>query len=177
MEFYNIENQTNKWKCWAALSVLGGCKVYHWYDPCDCCFNPCSVKNPKIEPYDNQSDIERKKDEIACCIYIRCFFFIMLCYLIYAMYLCIFIWYDIYYAFCHKIGNGERTFDYNEDIWKNEGSKTFTEQYWINNHQYLFKCAKCSWNSHTFHDFIVNEQRTVPIVNTQADFTNGGINN
>ena len=57
------------------------------------------------------------------------------------------------------MGNVERTFDENDDVWKFSGKGAFKELNWINNYQSLFRCPKCSFNSNTFSDFIGNEKK------------------
>ena len=39
--FYNKIKKRRGWKCW---SIFGLCnkKIKNWYDPGNCCFNPCS---------------------------------------------------------------------------------------------------------------------------------------
>ena len=109
--FYNISTITNEWKCWAFFASDG--RDVKWYDPCNCCFNPCDVEPVRLNYYDTYLDKEAKENARCATIICRCFFFFMLCYFIYTLYMFFCIWYDICYSFCNVhemktiyIGNG-----------------------------------------------------------------------
>ena len=180
--FYNSETKRDNWKCWALLEVCG-CTVHKWYDPCNCCFNPCKY-TPTVVTEVNGVEVSREKDCFCgmCC----CFLFFLVCYLIYIFYFTIFFWYDLYYHFCKTskeiktvcTGNGEQLVE-NSYNWA-ENDNVYTENYWCNNYPNLFNCKKCNYHGKSFKEFIDNNQTSdnpVNIVNTQTDITNAGINN
>ena len=158
--FYNTEAELKKWKCWALLGLCGR-EPIHWYDPCGQCFNPCNFIPDVVTKIDGV-EVSRRKDEacgICCCI---CF--LLICYLIYAMYATIFVWYDIYYYFCKErtikkiicLGNSKETVSM--DYWPNVGPNLYTENYWCNNFPNLFRCNNCNYCAKTFRDFMGNDQ-------------------
>ena len=175
--FYNISTITNEWKCWAFFASDG--RDVKWYDPCNCCFNPCDVEPVRLNYYDTYLDKEAKENARCATIICRCFFFFMLCYFIYTLYMFFCIWYDICYSFCNVhemktiyIGNGrEITVPSSLNIWTNRIFQVYTEQFWTTNYFQLFTCTKYDKNYNTFRYFIGNNQ-TVQIVNNQNVLTN-----
>ena len=175
--FYNISTITNEWKCWAFFASDG--RDVKWYDPCNCCFNPCDVEPVRLNYYDTYLDKEAKENARCATIICRCFFFFMLCYFIYTLYMFFCIWYDICYSFCNVhemktiyIGNGrEITVPSSLNIWTNRIFQVYTEQFWTTNYFQLFTCTRCGKNYNTFRYFIGNNQ-TVQIVNNQNVLTN-----
>lgn len=179
--FYNIEKESGGWLCWALLHTCG-VKVKHWWDPWGCCFNPCKVARTKVTIYEDSYG-NKYKEESYCEHFCYCFLFLMVCSFLYMVYFTFFIWYDIYYAFCHKkrvkimcTGNGERKEDDNDLYWDSITDFTFTENWWMNFPD-LFVCSKCAYRGNSFIDFVEPGHKNVEIVNTQADVTNAGINN
>ena len=175
--FYNISTITNEWKCWAFFASDG--RDVKWYDPCNCCFNPCDVEPVRLNYYDTYLDKEAKENARCATIICRCFFFFMLCYFIYTLYMFFCIWYDICNSFCNVhemktiyIGNGrEITVPSSLNIWTNRIFQVYTEQFWTTNYFQLFTCTRCGNNYNTFRYFIGNNQ-TVQIVNNQNVLTN-----
>ena len=178
--FYNIETEPSGWVCWALLYECG-VKVEHWWDPCGCCFNPCTVARTHVTVYQNAYGdryVETSYWEHFCC----CFLFLMLCYFLYMIYFSIFIWYDIYNAFCNVkrvkmmcIGNGQIKVDDNDLHWNNIKDYTFTENWWMN-FPNLFFCYKCTYRGVSFRDFIGPGHINVPVVGSKDEVINTGIN-
>ena len=176
--FYNLVPEPQKWKCWALLHLFGKEPV-HWYDPCDCCFNPCHY-TPTVVTTINGDVVDVHKD--FCCGMCCCIIFFCVCYLIYFMYVTIFVWYDIYYYFCRKrkneksifIGNTEVTKPLESNYWADVKPNLYTENFWCDNYPSLFRCTKCNYSGKSFREFLDVNQ---PTSNLQNDTTNVEINN
>ena len=166
--FYNIIPKENTWKCWALLDSCG-CKVHTWYDPCNCCFNPCD-HTPDVVTYINGQEVRREKDcatGTICCI-----FLMFVIYFIYAIYFMLFFWFDLYFYFCGGspnqkaicTGNGNILVPENSYYWEDD-TNLFTEQYWCINFPYLFVCKSCNYYGKSFKDFIYtnNQAYSVPV--------------
>ena len=173
--FYNTEERSGTWKCWALMEVCG-CTPRHWYDPCGCCFNPCA-HTTEVVTYVDGVEVKREKDlasGIVCC-----FLFFLVCYLIYIMYFTIFFWYDIYYYCCKSrktmrdicTGNGHTLVPEDSNYWADHIGNFYTEKYWCNNFPGLFMCTECNYRANSFKDFMdVNQtSNSVNIATTQND--------
>ena len=156
--FYNTQPEKKRWKCWALLELCGK-TPNHWYDPCGWCFNPCKY-TPDVVTTVNGIEVNRQKDAacgICCCIIFSC-----VCYLIYAMYVTVFVWYDIYYYFCKKRktekvifnGNGNMIRDSDSNYWINVNPNLYTENFWCYNYPNLFQCTRCNYFGKSFKEFL-----------------------
>ena len=81
--FYNKIKKRRGWKCW---SIFGLCdkKIKNWYDPGNCCFNPCSGGTN------------------ICVGLLKVIFIYFLFGFIYLGYIFLFLWFDIFYCFFYK---------------------------------------------------------------------------
>ena len=86
--FYNKIKKKCIWKCWSLLSLCD-VKTRIWYDPCGCCFNPCSIR-----------------DKEKCTLYfqalMKIIFVIILHFFLFLIYLIFFFWFDVFYCLCYR---------------------------------------------------------------------------
>ena len=176
---YNVETEPGGWLCWALLYECG-VDVKHWWDPWGCCFNPCTA-GTTVTVYENGYG-DRYVETNHVCTICCCFLFFIICYFLYAIYLCLFIWYDIYHAFCNGksvkiicIGNGEKKVDDNDKHWNDITDYTFTENWW-KNYPNLFVCSKCAFRGNSLKDFVGPVKQNIEVVYSQRDVLNTGAN-
>jgi len=156
--FYYKQTEEKRWKCWALLDLCGK-PPKHWYDPCGCCFNPCDKTPNVITTYDGVEISNRKDTAILIC---WCVLFFFVCYIIYAMYVTVFVWYDIYYYFCRKRktekvifnGNNVMRVDSDSNYWANINPNFYTEKFLCDNYHNLFHCTRCNYYGKSFKEFL-----------------------
>ena len=184
--FYNKINKKRGWQCWALLKSCNKRYATKWYDPCNCCFNPCSVdKNRKIT-YRYYADGHVEKDDDRCIICCGKWIGLFLLYgVIFEFYFLFFIWYDIYYCFFKKqkgydvyvAGEDKPIFNTEkEGLWYQMPNEALTEEFYKEYSSNIFKCKKCLYTGQSFTDFIGNEDTVVDVNNT-ADNTGTNMNN
>jgi len=164
--FYNKIPTKRKWKCWSIFEICGK-KTKVWYDPCNCCFNPCKV----------DKEIKTNEEaEVQLCIVILKFLFIYELYaLIYIGYVILFLWFDIIYFLCYReklyvilMENGqEKTIPIKDELWKNFETTGYADYFWQDNFPNLFKCKKCLYKENNFDKFLRKNGIMVVVNNNQ----------
>jgi len=154
--FYNKFKKRRGWKCWSIFELCKK-KIHKWYDPGNCCFNPCSG-NTQI-----------------CAGLLKILALYFLFGFIYLGYIFLFLWFDIFYCICYKekfyeilMPNGEdKNFPIKDGLWKNFEKTGYADYFWQDNFPNLFKCERCCYTQNTFYKFIPNDGNNTQVSETQ----------
>jgi len=152
--FYNKIKKRRGWKCWSICELCKK-KIDKWYDPCNCCFDPCSGG--------------------ICVVLLKILFLYYLFGFIYIGYVLLFLWFDIFYCFCYKqkfyevlMSNGkEKIIPIKDGLWKNFETTGYADNFWKDNFPNLFKCERCCCQKSTFYEFLRKGGNMVVINNNQ----------